>query len=97
MHRSIVWIRFRAIVRRTPRVHKTQLMQLRDLGVYHALRELQSVKPGAGIKKSTSFFRIKGTFSGGTMQTLVDLSSVPLADRGGEWSLISRSWSLLFV
>jgi len=62
----------------------------RDLTLYHALRQLQSVKPGAGIRKSTSFFKIRGTFSGGTIQTLLDMSAIPRAERGGEWSLISR-------
>ncbi len=69
-----------------------------DLVVYHALRHLQSVKPGAGLKSSTSFFRLRGTFSGGTLQTLVDLANMPSKERrGSEWSLISRTLLLSFA
>ncbi|CAD6582714.1 MAG: hypothetical protein TREMPRED_003372 [Tremellales sp. Tagirdzhanova-0007] len=49
-----------------------------DLVVYHALQHLQTVSPGASIKQSTSFFRLKGTFSGGTLATLADRATPPI-------------------
>ncbi|EIW72157.1 hypothetical protein TREMEDRAFT_22045, partial [Tremella mesenterica DSM 1558] len=60
-----------------------------DLIVYLARQTLQNSHPSARLTKSTTFFSVRGTVSGGTIATLRSTLSLPPSQRGGsQWSLI---------
>ncbi|XAO26240.1 hypothetical protein I312_105074 [Cryptococcus bacillisporus CA1280] len=59
-----------------------------DLVVYLANQTLQKVRPGSTLADSTSIFKVKGTISGGTIQSMITLTELPKEERrAGEFSL----------
>ncbi|OXG15298.1 saccharopine dehydrogenase [Cryptococcus neoformans Tu401-1] len=59
-----------------------------DLIVHLANQTLQTVRPGSILADSTSIFKVKGTISGGTVQSMVTLTELPKEERrAGEFTL----------
>ncbi|KAK8853397.1 hypothetical protein IAR55_004103 [Kwoniella newhampshirensis] len=59
-----------------------------DLSVYVSLKTLQTAHPGLTLADSTSFFQVKATMSGGTVQSMVSVAELPPDQRrSGEYAL----------
>ncbi|AAW44773.1 conserved hypothetical protein [Cryptococcus deneoformans JEC21] len=59
-----------------------------DLIVHLANQTLQTVRPGSTLADSTSIFKVKGTISGGTVQSMITLTELPKEERrAGEFTL----------
>lgn len=64
--------------------------------MYSALRTLQQSHPDLTITKSQSFFKMKGTLSGGTVATMYTLLDIPWSERrSDEWQLVTSYRSSL--
>jgi hypothetical protein len=68
-----------------------------DLINYCALKHLQSEKgSSANISTSTTYWKIQGAFSGGTIQSLYAIAEeASRAADDGEWCLVSRECNLV--
>ncbi|KAK1922219.1 Saccharopine dehydrogenase-domain-containing protein [Papiliotrema laurentii] len=62
-----------------------------DLSVYLSLKTLQQQHPSATITKSISFFKVKGSISGGTIESMKSVAQIPPKERlRSEWQLVNR-------
>jgi hypothetical protein len=60
------------------------------------LKTLQQQHPSATITKSISFFKVKGSISGGTIESMKSVAQIPPKERlRSEWQLVNRT-SMVF-
>lgn len=63
-----------------------------------ANQTLQTVRPGSTLADSTSIFKVKGTISGGTVQSMVTLTELSKEERrAGEFTLCPGGKSIPLV
>lgn len=63
-----------------------------DITLYYALKTLQASRPDLdGFSSSLSFFKLRGTVSGGTLETLRDAAQSGSRARLGEWATARES------